>query len=149
LPLYIQDSENVMLVSMNYAFSKMMFFPKPLILLVDDEPTMHFLVGRFLREAGYFVDDAKDGVAGLRMFKERSWDLVITDRAMPRMGGEQLAEEIRNISADVPLILITGSITSDTRVDLFDEILQKPVKRADLLAATARVLDRRLSGALH
>ena len=79
---------------------------------------------------------------GLRMFEERSWDLVITDRTMPEMGGEQLAEEIRSISPDVPLILITGFLKSDTRVDLFDEILQKPFKRADLLATIRRVLDR-------
>src|SRR5271167_4854080 len=125
-----------------YAIAEMMFFPKPLILLVDDEPTIHFLVGRFLREAGYFVNDAKDGVAGLRMFKERSWDLVITDRTMPGMKGEELAEEIRTISPDVPLMLITGSPKSDN-FELFDEILQKPFKRADLLAATARVLDRK------
>jgi two-component system response regulator SaeR len=131
-------------VGTRYALSEMMFFPKPLILLVDDEPTIHFLVGRFLREAGYFVNDAKDGVAGLRMFKERSWDLVITDRAMPGMEGEQLAGEIRNISPDVPLMLITGSPKSDADIELFDEILQKPFKRADLLAATARVLDRAL-----
>ena len=134
---------------MSYAFSKMMFFPKPLILLVDDEPTIHFLAGRFLREAGYFVNDAKDGAAGLRMFKERSWDLVITDRAMPGMKGEQLAEEIRNLSPDVPLMLITGTPKSNNDIELFNEILQKPFKRADLLAATARVLERKFVGSVH
>ena len=96
----------------------------------------------FLREAGYLVGDANDGVARLAMFRQSSWDLVITDRAMPGMGGEELAEEIRRIWPAVPLMLITGSLTSDTRVDLFDEILQKPFKRADLLATIRRVLDR-------
>ncbi len=85
---------------------------------------------------------------GLRMFEERSWDLVITDRTMPEMGGEQLAEEIRSISPDVPLILITGFLKSDTRVDLFDEILEKPFKRVDLLATTRRVLDSKHVGFL-
>ena len=115
---------------------------------MDDEPAIHLLVGLFLREAGCFVGDAKDGMEGLRMFKENSWDLVITDRAMPEMGGEQLAEEIRKISADVPLILITGSLTSDARVDLFDEILPKPFKRVDLLATVKRVLERKHVGSM-
>jgi len=105
-------------------------------------------VGMSLREAGYFVDDANDGAAGLRMFKERSWDLVITDRAMPGMEGEQFAEEIRKISTDVPLILITGYLESNTRADLFDEVLEKPFTRADLLAAARRVLDRKHVGSV-
>ena len=82
-----------------------MFSPKPSVLVVDDEPSIHFVVEVFLREAGYFVGDAKDGVAGLRMFKERPWDLVITDGAMPEMRGEQLAEEIRKLS---PCLLYTS-----------------------------------------
>ena len=90
------------------------------VLLVDDEPAIHVVIGMFLREAGYVVGDAKGGMEGLRMFEEGSWDVVITDRAMPGMGGEQLAEEIRNISPDVPLSLITGFLKADTRVDLFD-----------------------------
>jgi len=119
------------------------------ILLVDDEPTIHVAFGMVLREAGYLVGDAKDGVEGLRMFRQRSWDLVITDRAMPGMGGEQLAEEIRRISPDVPLILVTGFLKSDTRCELFNEILQKPFKREDLLAVVGRVLSRRLVGSLR
>jgi len=119
-----------------------MFSSKPSLLLVDDEPAIHFVAGTLLRDAGYSVGDANDGKEGLRMFAQGSWDLVITDRAMPGMGGEELAEEIRKIWPAVPLMLITGSLTSDTRVDLFDEILQKPFKRADLLATIRRVLDR-------
>jgi two-component system alkaline phosphatase synthesis response regulator PhoP len=126
-----------------------MFSHAASILLVDDEPAIHLVVGMFLREAGCFLGDAKDGMEGLRMFKESSWDLVITDRAMPEMGGEQLAEEIRKISADVPLILITGSLTSDIRVDLFDEILPKPFKRVDLLALVGKSLGRKFVGCLH
>jgi len=116
------------------------------ILLVDDEPAIHVALGTFFREAGYFVEDAQNGAAGLRIFKERPWDLVLIDRAMPGMGGEELAEEIRKISPDVPLILITGFLKSDTRVNLFDEILEKPFTRAALLATVGRVLERKFAG---
>ena len=125
-----------------------MFSSKPSLLLVDDEPAIHFVAGTFLRDAGYAVGDANDGMEGLRMFQQGSWDLVITDRAMPGMGGEELAEEIRRIWPAVPLMLITGSLTSDTRIDLFDEILQKPFKRTDLLATVRRVLERKHVGSM-
>jgi two-component system OmpR family response regulator len=119
-----------------------MFPEKPSILLVDDEPTVHLAVGSILRQGGYFVEGANDGVAGLRMFKERPWDLVMIDRAMPGMGGEELAEEIRKISSDVPLMLITGFLKSKTRVHLFNGILEKPFRKPELLAATRRLIDK-------
>jgi DNA-binding response OmpR family regulator len=126
-----------------------MILEKTSVLLVDDEPAIHTFVGMLLRKAGYFVGNAEDGEAGLHMFKERDWDLVITDRVMPKMVGDRLAEEIRKISSDVPLILITGFLKPDMRVDLFDEVLEKPFTAADLLATIRRVLDRKLAGSLR
>jgi CheY-like chemotaxis protein len=114
----------------------------PSILLVDDEPTVHLAVGMILRQAGYFVECANDGVAGLRIFKERSWDLVLIDRAMPEMGGEELAEEIRKIAPDASLILITGFLKSDTRRHLFNDILEKPFRKAELLSTITRALEK-------
>lgn len=131
-----------MLVSKRNAALAGMFPQKQSVLLVDDEPTVHLAVGTILRQAGYFVEGANNGVAGLRMFKERSWDLVMIDRAMPEMGGEELAEEIRKISPEVPLMLITGFLKSNTRVHLFNRVLEKPFNKADLLAATIRLIDK-------
>ena len=136
------DIEDVMPLSKGNAPQWGMFPQKLSVLLVDDEPTVHLAVGSILRQAGYFVEGANDGVAGLRMFKERSWDLVMIDRAMPEMGGEELAEEIRKISPDVPLMLITGFLKSNTRRQLFDGILEKPFTKADLLPITRRLIDK-------
>ena len=113
----------------------------PSVLLVDDEASIHFTVGLFLREAGYFVDTAIDGREGLRKFHKGSWDLVITDLAMPGMGGEEFAQEIRSLSRKVPVILITGSLKPDTRLDLFNDVLEKPFSEARLLSAVERSLD--------
>jgi DNA-binding response OmpR family regulator len=117
-----------------------MCIEKTSVLLVDDEEPVRYMIGRFLRAAGYFVDNANDGRSGLRMFKEGSWDLVIIDRLMPELGGEQLAEQVRAISSVVPMILITGLLKSDSRIELFDAVLKKPFSPSDLLAATHRVL---------
>jgi len=116
------------------------------ILLVDDEPVVHLMVGMLLRHAGYFVGDANDGVVALGMFEEGSWDLVLTDRVMPEMGGEKLAEEIRKLSSDVPLVLITGFLKLDTVTDSFDEVVEKPFTAVDLLAAIRRALERKRVG---
>ena len=114
----------------------------PTVLLVDDEASIHDMLGLILREAGYFVDAANDGLEGLRKFRGGSWDLVITDLSMPAMGGEELAQEIRAIPSNVPIILITGFLKPKTRQDLFDEILEKPFSESDLLTIAAKVLAR-------
>src|ERR1700734_2565937 len=80
----------------------------PKVLLVDDDDTIIDLFGMILRNAGYFVRTAMNGVAGLSLFESTPWDLVITDRNMPQMDGERLAEEIKGIAPATPLILITG-----------------------------------------
>src|SRR5271156_345154 len=78
------------------------------VLLVDDEAGILDLFGMILRNAGYFVRTAFNGAAGLRLFESGSWDLVITDRKMPEMDGERLAQEIKGIAPKTPVILITG-----------------------------------------
>ena len=117
-----------------------MYLQTPTVLLVDDEASIHFVVGLFLREAGYFVDTANDGSEALRKFKRGCWDVVITDLSMPVMGGEALAREIRAISPHPPIILITGYLKPDTCRGLFDEILEKPFSESRLLTAMDRVL---------
>ena len=112
------------------------------LLLVDDEESIHEALGIALTEAGHFVGYAGDGAAGFQMFLERSWDAVITDRAMPQMTGEQLAEEIKAISPETPIILITGHLLVDRRLNLFHQVLLKPFSMSDLVAAVADVLGR-------
>ena len=112
------------------------------ILVVDDEESIRDALGIALEEAGYLVAHASNGEIGFQMVLEGSFDAVITDRVMPRMTGEQLAQEIKNISPNTPLILITGHLLKGSRVDLFDEVLLKPFTMADLLDAVGRVVTR-------
>jgi DNA-binding response OmpR family regulator len=127
-----------------YALQKTLFMTRPQfsILLVDDEKSIHEAFGIALSDAGYRVGYAEDGAIGFQMFLEGSWDAVITDQAMPHMTGEQLAEEIKGISPDTPVILVTGHILADTRLKLFDEVLMKPFALRDFLACVARVVGR-------
>ena len=59
---------------------------RPLILVVDDEPTILRLVTRLLEPGGYLVDIAANGKEALAALKAHPYDLVLTDMMMPEMG---------------------------------------------------------------
>ena len=66
-----------------------------------------------LSEDGHTVDTAANGAEGLQKLSVRPFDLVITDRAMPHMNGDQFATAVRALYPDMPLILLTGFRRSD------------------------------------
>ncbi|MDX8412207.1 MAG: ATP-binding protein [Mariprofundaceae bacterium] len=80
------------------------------ILLVDDEAQVREAVEGVLVELGYRVLTAADGVEALRVFDEHRDEvaLTMTDVVMPNMGGVDLAQRLREIKNDLPLILMTG-----------------------------------------
>ena len=78
------------------------------VLVVDDESMVREVLQEYLSGDGHEVTLAKDGLEALGHFKQKKFDLVITDRAMPEMNGDQLAEAVKKISPDTPLIMLTG-----------------------------------------
>ena len=90
--------------------------PKPLapasaalrILVVEDEPLVREVLGVYLSEDKHDVTTAVNGRDGLDKFMAGKFDLVLTDRAMPEMNGDQLAVEIKKIKPKQPVILLTG-----------------------------------------
>lgn len=78
------------------------------ILVVDDEPMVLEVMDEYLRGDGHTVVTAIDGEDALKKFGKESFDLVMTDRAMPRLNGDQLAEKIKQINPSIPLIMVTG-----------------------------------------
>src|SRR5687767_8607197 len=96
------------------------------VLIVDDDSALLYLLQRVLRNAGYTVAVAESGSAGLRLFREQAWDLIILDRAMPEMGGEELAKIMRVHTPNIPLVMITGLIDLVARRELFNAVLRKP-----------------------
>jgi len=114
--------------------------PIKTILLVEDDPTVCYFVERVLRNAGYYVGMAADGVSGLRLFRVRPWDIVITDRTMPGMNGEELAATIRKEAPAQPIVLITGIPSRVDRPELFDAIFGKPFAITALLSCLTAIL---------
>ncbi len=104
------------------------------ILLVDDEDLVRSATADMLADAGHMVDQAHSGGSALQQFeRDRAYDVVITDYAMPLMSGAALIRKLRAVSPDVPALLITGyaSATVDVPADL--PRIAKPFRSAELL----------------
>ncbi|MDA3894553.1 MAG: PAS domain S-box protein, partial [Desulfobacteraceae bacterium] len=103
------------------------------ILIVDDEPSIVKMQQRSLERLGYSVTTRTSSVNALETFcaTPDKYVLVITDMTMPDMTGDKLADEIKKIRPDVPVILCTGfsdNIKIRTGPDLqIDEFISKPI----------------------
>ena len=110
------------------------------ILLVDDDASIREHLKEFLnRVEGHIVETAVDGMDGLQCFNEGAWDLVLVDRAMPRMNGFELAGAIKERSPHVPVIMISGIPGVATRTQgadaSVDSFLPKPFTSEELSEA--------------
>ena len=78
------------------------------ILAVDDDPEAQRTLARLLRAMGHSIDLATDGHQALEKFRVEKYDLVVTDRAMPDMNGDQLAGAIKALVPEQLVIMLTG-----------------------------------------
>jgi PAS domain S-box-containing protein len=78
------------------------------VLLVDDDPLVRKSVVAQLETQGHTVETAANGREGLERFAAGRFDLVVTDRAMPEMGGDQVAAQVARSTPATPVIMLTG-----------------------------------------
>jgi signal transduction histidine kinase len=78
------------------------------ILVVEDEPLVREVLSVYLTEDRHQIVMASNGREGFEAFRTRDFDLVLTDRAMPEMNGDELAGEIRRLKPGQPIVLLTG-----------------------------------------
>ncbi len=78
------------------------------ILVVEDEDMVREVISYYLAEDFHEVTLAENGRDGLDKFRAGDFDLVLTDRAMPEMNGDQLAKEIKSLKPGQSVILLTG-----------------------------------------
>ena len=88
------------------------------------------------------MEVANDGVSGLRRFRDGVFDVVLTDKAMPGMNGDQMACAIKQMRPGTPVILLTGFGQFLDKSDLpgIDVLLSKPVGIQSLRDALANAL---------
>jgi len=117
------------------------------ILLVDDEVAIARMVQTMLEKQGYHVTAITSSLDALDAFRANpsNFDLVISDRGMPNMTGEQLARELISIDPGIPIVICTG-FSDENDENRAREIgvkgfLKKPVGRGDLADMVRKVLD--------
>ena len=122
----------------------MMTDPTPYrVLIVDDEVAIRSILERLFRSVGYDVECAATGVEGLKRFYQSQPDVVIVDRGMPEMNGEDMAQQIKSTHPQVPMIMITGLSHLVTRRHLFVAVLAKPFRPTELMELVAQALPTR------
>src|SRR5919199_2808080 len=115
------------------------------VLVVDDEPTLRELVAEALREAGYHVDTAANGVEALQLMHGRpSPQAIVLDLMMPRLDGSGFVELMRLNPrlASVPIVLVTaayGAAQAAARIDA-RACVTKPFELDHLVDAVERVI---------
>lgn len=120
---------------------------KPLVLIVDDDPSQRRLIEFWLQEDGYRTVTAEDGLAGLRAFEQYAPALVITDVRMPGMSGLDLLVRIKGDNPDIPFILVTAFATVDDAVEAMKlgaaDYILKPLKADEVKLSVRRTLEQK------
>lgn len=114
-------------------------------MLVDDNAMHQMLTAALLKERGYAVTFAADGIEATERYAASDFDLILLDLQMPRMDGFETARRIRELEGGrmrrVPIIAITSLVTDEDREKCFaagmDEHVTKPIDPAILDAAIA------------
>jgi two-component system OmpR family response regulator len=115
-------------------------------LVVEDDAAIAEFVARGLREAGFAVDEAADGEAGLAAAGRQPYDVAIVDLMLPRRDGLALIEQLRRQGIMTPVLILSARRSVDDRVTGLqaggDDYLTKPFAFAELLARVQALVRR-------
>jgi DNA-binding response OmpR family regulator len=116
------------------------------ILVIEDDAEITDALRRSLRQEGYEVRTAGDGVEALDAAAQFIPDLVVLDLGLPRLDGIEVCKQLRS-DGDVPILILTARTETDDRVNGLDsgadDYLVKPFERQEILARIRALLRRR------
>ncbi len=116
------------------------------ILLVEDDDNLGYVLKDYLEIIGYTINLQKNGVAGFNAYKQGNFDLCILDIMMPIKDGFSLAEDIRAVDKDIPLIFLTARQMKEDKIRGFnlgaDDYITKPFSSEELSLRIEAVLRR-------
>ena len=115
------------------------------ILIVDDDPHIRKLLNVLLRDEGFTVFEATNGIEAINVFEDNKIDMLIIDLMMPKMDGFELCREIRN-EYDLPIIMLTAKGETEQKVRGFklgtDDYIVKPFEPVELVVRVKALLRR-------
>ncbi len=116
------------------------------ILVVDDEPHMRQLLTIYLKNAGYAVEEANDGLTALEQVETETFHLVVLDLMMPGMSGWDACKAIREVKSEMPILMLTARTSVEDKVTGLsigaDDYLTKPFDGRELVARVQALLRR-------
>jgi two-component system, OmpR family, response regulator len=116
------------------------------ILLVEDDSNLSLVLQDYLELMGYDITLCRDGEQGASTFKNQLFDLCILDIMMPKKDGFTLAEEIRKINKEIPIIFLTAKALKEDRIKGFriggDDYVTKPFSTEELSFRIKAILKR-------
>lgn len=113
------------------------------ILLIEDEAVIRRELGHTLRNQGYRVTEAADGVQAVAHLTQQPFDLIISDFVMPNLHGYSLVDLIQSKWPRIPIIVISGHLSEHTgRTFLYGvaDFIPKPIDPDLMLASVRRSL---------
>jgi len=119
---------------------------KPSILFVDDELHISKMTQEYLELKGYDIDLFHNAIDGMKAYKSTHYDLCLLDVKMPIKDGFTMAKEIRSLSAEVPIVFLTGNTEVEDRVKGLtigaDDYITKPYSMEELALRIQAILKR-------
>jgi DNA-binding response OmpR family regulator len=115
------------------------------VLIVEDEPEIRGLLMCQMRDNGWTVDGAANGIDGLARLKECQFDVIVSDINMPILSGMSFFNAVRLSGNNVPVVFLTAStdsahIKEALRLGAFDYI-EKPVSNEELINVLKRAIE--------
>lgn len=116
------------------------------ILLCEDDENLGMLLREYLQAKGYSADLCSDGEAGHKAFLKNKYDMCLFDVMMPKKDGFTLAQEIRAVNAEIPIIFLTAKTMKEDIFEGFkigaDDYLTKPFSMEELTLRIEAILRR-------
>lgn len=116
------------------------------ILVVEDDKNLQKLMVAVLKQSGYQVLCAKDGIEALSLLDEKHVDLIISDIMMPNMDGYTLTDELRKSNYNLPILMVTAKETLEDKKKGFlvgtDDYMVKPIDMDEMVLRVAALLRR-------
>lgn len=116
------------------------------ILLCEDDENLGMLLREYLNAKGYDAELCPDGDAGYKAFMKNKYDLCVLDVMMPKKDGFTLAQEIRQVNTEIPIIFLTAKTLKEDVLEGFkigaDDYLTKPFSMEELTFRIEAILRR-------